>query len=67
MKPLTRRQRDVVRALLDGLTCPQIARRLHISVRTVRQHVEDVAAVLPGSQPPIRRILLHAPKLLDAA
>jgi DNA-binding NarL/FixJ family response regulator len=66
-RPLTARQRDVVALLIQGLTCPGIARRLHLSPSTVRQHVRDIASHLPGTQPPIRRILAHARGLLDAA
>jgi DNA-binding CsgD family transcriptional regulator len=63
---LTPRQRDVVALLAEGLTCPRIARRLGISVRTVHAHVRVIAARLTGSQPPIRRIVANADKLLAA-
>jgi DNA-binding NarL/FixJ family response regulator len=66
MTALTPRQRQVVELLHQGLTCPQIARRLAIAVPTVRQHVRAVAALLPGSQPPVRRIVAHAARLLAA-
>lgn len=39
---LTRRQRQVVVLIESGLTNDQIARRLGISPRTVREHVEDL-------------------------
>lgn len=63
---LTPRQRDVVRLLADGLSCPAIACKLGIAERTVRQHVENIAARLTGSQPPIRRIVANADRLLAA-
>ena len=38
---MTRRQRQVAVLVEAGLTNDQIARRLHISARTVRKHLED--------------------------
>jgi DNA-binding NarL/FixJ family response regulator len=64
---LTKRQRQVVELLQQGLTCPQVARRLGIRLLTVRAHVRDIAAKVPGQQPPIRRIVLNAVTLLEAA
>jgi DNA-binding NarL/FixJ family response regulator len=64
---LTQRQRDVVVLLDAGLLCWEIADRLQIAERTVRRHIEDIAKKVPGAQPPIRRILLNARKLLEAA
>lgn len=63
---LTPRQREVVRLLADGDTCPTIARKLRIAVSTVRQHIRDIAARLEGTQPPIRRIVANAHQLLAA-
>lgn len=63
---LTPRQRDVVRLLADGLSCPQVARRLGIALPTVRTHVRDIARGISGKQPPIRRIVENAQKLLVA-
>ena len=40
--PLTRRQRQVALLVESGLTNDQIARRLGISPRTVRKHLEDL-------------------------
>lgn len=64
---LTPRQRDVVALLHAGLTCPAIARRLGITERAVRRHIEVISKELEGKQPPIRRILVHAEELLNAA
>ena len=37
---LTPRQREVLRLIVDGLSAPSIARRLGISVHTVRNHIQ---------------------------
>ena len=63
---LTPRQRRVVELLADGLTCPQVARKLGIALPTVRQHVRDIARGLNGNAPPIRRIVENAQRLLVA-
>jgi DNA-binding NarL/FixJ family response regulator len=36
---LTARELDIVTLVVDGLTNPEIGRRLHISARTVQSHV----------------------------
>lgn len=66
---LTRRQREVVGLLAAGLTCPQVARRLGISVKTVRKHVAAVAEKLPQTPdvPALRRVRRYAAELLEAA
>ncbi len=38
--PLTPRQREVLRLIVDGLSAPSIAARLGISVHTVRNHIQ---------------------------
>jgi DNA-binding NarL/FixJ family response regulator len=43
---LTPREREVLQALGDGLDSQQIAARLHISVRTERNHVASILAKL---------------------
>ena len=63
---LTRRQRQVVVMLCDGASYAKIARTLGIKERTVRMHVEHVAAHLDGDAPPLRRVLQHAGRLLAA-
>ena len=64
---LTPRQRDVVALLDAGLTCPQIAERLGIAVKTVRRHVDDIAKRVPGELTPLKRIRQHASELINAA
>ena len=60
---LTRREREVARLVIDGLSTEDIATALFISVHTVRDHLktmfgkmgvsrrQDVAAVLTGRTP----------------
>lgn len=43
---LTERQRDVLHLLVEGATTAEIARRLHISIGTVRTHVHAVLTKL---------------------
>jgi DNA-binding NarL/FixJ family response regulator len=43
---LTRREREVLRLLAEGLDSQQIADRLHISVRTERNHIANILAKL---------------------
>lgn len=65
---LTYRQREVLVLLDAGHSYATVAIRLGISRNTVRQHVRDIAARLPGDGSPLRRVLLHARRLLhDAA
>ena len=42
ISPLTRRENEVADLVAEGLTNPQIAERLVISVRTVQGHVENI-------------------------
>jgi DNA-binding NarL/FixJ family response regulator/signal transduction histidine kinase len=43
---LTAREREVLQAIADGLDSQQIAERLHITVRTERNHVANILAKL---------------------
>jgi FixJ family two-component response regulator len=55
---LTERQAEVVERVAHGLTARQISAELHISVFTVRRHIEDAAARIPGDESPRYRITL---------
>lgn len=62
---LTRRQREVVALIAEGLTYRQIGARLGIQDRTVRMHVEYIARTLSGRGPPLYRVIAHIAELLD--
>jgi DNA-binding CsgD family transcriptional regulator len=49
LRPLTRRQREVLHALADGATTRQMALRLHLSPRTVLYHVAELKRIF-GAQ-----------------
>lgn len=57
---LTDRQKEVYTLVLRGLTYREIAQELELSVRTAEFHAERIAHRLPGSGPPIRKILTYA-------
>jgi DNA-binding NarL/FixJ family response regulator len=46
LEALTPRERDILRALADGLDAQRMADRLHISIRTARNHVNNILAKL---------------------
>lgn len=46
MGPLTARELDVMRALADGLSTPDICDRLVISRNTLRTHVQNIMSKL---------------------
>lgn len=56
-RPLSTREQEVVALLIDGFKARQIAVALGISRRTVEHHIARVADEIPGSAPPIRRIV----------
>ena len=46
MEPLTPRELEVLRALADGLSTPEICQRLFIAPNTLRTHVQNVMGKL---------------------
>src|SRR5262249_19781634 len=46
MEPFTEREREVLRLLLEGASNREIARRLIISVNTVKKHVYNICSKL---------------------
>lgn len=58
MSELTRRQAQVVERVAKGLPDKRIAVELRISIRTVRKHVQDAAARIPGNASPRHRLTL---------
>ncbi len=46
VEPLTERERDVLRLLLEGASNRQIAQRLVLSVNTVKRHVYNICGKL---------------------
>lgn len=46
---LTEREREVVECVVRGMSDKEIARQLGISRETVRTHIENAAAKIPGS------------------
>ena len=54
---LTIRETQVCRLVAMGETCPQIATKLDISVRTVEAHVHNAARHIPGAGHPMKRII----------
>jgi DNA-binding NarL/FixJ family response regulator len=45
---LTARERDVLQCAVDGLSRPEIARRLYLSPNTVRTHTHNLLSKLPA-------------------
>jgi ATP/maltotriose-dependent transcriptional regulator MalT len=46
LEPLTEREREVLRLLLEGASNREIARRLFLSVNTVKRHVYNLCGKL---------------------
>jgi len=46
MERLTRRERDVLTCLVEGLNRPEVAMRLQLSTNTVRTHVQSILSKL---------------------
>jgi FixJ family two-component response regulator len=62
---LTTRQREIVILLHMGKGYREVAGALGITRRTVRIHVQTIARRLDGDDPPLRRVLRHAERLLN--
>lgn len=58
MSELTHRQAQVIERVARGESDKAIAHELHISIYTVRSHIERIAAKLPGETPRRHRLLL---------
>jgi DNA-binding CsgD family transcriptional regulator len=65
-RPLTGRQRTIVVCVVGGAGYKQIAAKLGISARTVRDHVNNVAAYLPGEGTPRHKVTVWAMELLKS-
>jgi DNA-binding NarL/FixJ family response regulator len=57
-RELSERQAQVVERVARGMLDKQIAAELHISVRTVRCHIQAAAARIPGDSSPRHRFTL---------
>lgn len=55
---LSRRQAQVVECVARGMPDKRIAAQLHISIYTVRRHVQEAAARIPGDTTPRHRLML---------
>ena len=55
---MSKRQAEVVELVARGLPDKRIAAELHISVRTVRCHIQAAAARIPGDSTPRHRFML---------
>lgn len=56
LNPLTRQENLVAALVAHGYKYPRIAELLHCSERTVRTHIENIAAKIPGDLPQANRI-----------
>jgi DNA-binding NarL/FixJ family response regulator len=65
MTPLTERQAEVVKYVARGLPDKRIAAELGISIDTVRRHVQDAAARIPGEARPRHRLTLFFLNVTD--
>lgn len=60
---LTPREKDIVREVARGSTCPEIADRLGLSPHTVRTYVQNVAKKLPGRGQPMQKIMRYGTRV----
>lgn len=61
---LTRRQREVLERFVTGSSVTSIARDLHCSEATVRNHLAAMAAKIDSPHTPMRRLLIYGASLL---
>ena len=62
--PLTARQREILALMAEGLSNNAIARRLHVSEKTVVQHCSNIYAALdlaptPEAHRRVKAVVLH--------
>ncbi len=62
---LTRRERDVLRHVAEGADRKEVAARLHLSVNTVRTHMQHLTAKL-GVHSALEAVALTRPRLGEA-
>jgi DNA-binding NarL/FixJ family response regulator len=55
---LSRRQTEVVECVARGMPDKRIAAKLHISIDTVRAHIQQAASRIPGESHPRHRLTL---------
>ena len=55
---LTPRERQVARLIAEGNTAPEIGAELGIAETTVRGYIQQIARVVTGRGPPMRRIAM---------
>jgi len=60
MVDLTPRQSQVYELMVEGKTYNQIAGELALSIRTVEFYASRIAAKIPGTGAPLRKILKYA-------
>lgn len=56
--PLTQRQAEIAERVARGLTNKEIAQDIGVSIETVRVHIREAAARLPGKDWPRHRLTL---------
>jgi DNA-binding CsgD family transcriptional regulator len=57
-EPLTPREVEVARLVARGLSAKAIGRQMGVSAETVRAHIRNAAARIPGSGPAKHKLLL---------
>jgi DNA-binding NarL/FixJ family response regulator len=55
---LSKRQAEIAGYVARGLSDKRIAATLHISIYTVRRHVQEAASHIPGDSTPRHRLTL---------